>query len=153
MVRVVRFTVKRSEAAARRAPLALAVGGAVLAAGSVMAAPGLGLGALPGTAREGYAVRIVLPASHRTTSPAASPAAREAPLAEIAQAPEPIPSQAAEPVELAAASSLPVPTTARIAPRAKVPGVIALSYSLVGGANAGDAIEVEKSVTDRKSVV
>ena len=147
MFRVVRFTVKRSEAAARRAPLMLVVGGAVLAAGSVMAAPGLRLGALPGIAREGYAVRIILPPAQRATVLAATPAAREAPLAEIAQAPEPIPSQAAEPVELAAASSLPVPTTARTAPRAKVPGVIALSYSLAGGANAGDAIEVEKSVT------
>ena len=142
MFRVVRFTVKRNEAAVCRAPLTLVVGGAVLAAGSVMAAPGLGLGALPGIAREGYAVRIVLPATHRQASPSASPAAREAPLAEIAEAPEP--EETAAP---AAVATLPAPTTARTAPRAKVPGVIALSYSLAGGANAGDAIEVEKSVT------
>jgi len=36
---------------------------------------------------------------------------------------------------------------ARTAPRAKVPGVIALSYSLAGGANAGDAIEIDKPVS------
>ena len=147
MFRVVRFTVRRSEPAARRAPLALAAVLAVVAAGSVMAAPGLSLGALPEIARDSYAVRIVLPPVQRSTLLAASPAAREAPLAEIAEAPAPIPSTAAEPVELAAASSLPVPTTARTAPRAKVPGVIALNYSLAGGANAGDAIELDKPVS------
>ena len=147
MFRVVRFTVRRSDPATRRPPLALAAVLAVVAAGSVMAAPGLGLGALPGAARDSYAVRIVLPPVQRSTLLAASPAAREAPLAEIAEAPAPIPGTAVEPVELAAASSLPVPTTARTAPRAKVPGVIALNYSLAGGSNAGDAIELDKPVS------
>ena len=154
MFRVVRFTVRRSEAAARRAPLMLGVGAAVLAAGSVMAAPGLGLGlgALPGMASDGYAVRIALPETRRSLPLAATPAAREAPLAEIA-APavaeaEAAPAPEASPVALAVVSTLPVPTAART-PRARVPGVIALSYSLAGGANAGDAIEVEKSVTFR----
>ena len=148
MFRVVRATVRRSEAAARRAPLMLVVGGAVLATGSGMAAVGLGLGVLPGMARGGYAVRIVLPPAQRSIVLAATPAAREAPLAEIATTPpEPIPSQAAEPVELAAVSSLPVPNTARTALRTKVPGIIALSYNLAGGPKAGDAIEIDKPVS------
>ena len=146
MFRVVRFTVKRSEATARRAPLAIVALFCVIAAGSVMAAPGLGLGALPGMARDGYAVRFALPVAHHAAPISASPAAREAPLAEIAEAPEPVASEAPEAVELATASSLPVPTVARQA-RAKVPGIIALSYSLAGGANAGDAIEIDKPVS------
>ena len=145
MFRVVRFTVRRSEAAARRAPLMLAGFVAVVATGSVMAAPGL--------LRHDYAVRFALPEAHRavplTASATARPAARDAPLAESAAAPEPAPSPAPEPVEPAVASSLPVPTAARTALRGKVPGVIALSYSLAGGASAGDAIEVEKPVTFR----
>lgn len=141
MFRVVRFTVRRSETVARRAPLMLAAFVAVIATGSVMAAPGL--------LRHDYAVRFALPEAHRAVPLAASPAAREAPLAEIAAAPKPAPSPVPEPVELAAASSLPVPTVARTTPRTKVPGIIALNYSLAGGANAGDAIEVEKSVTFR----
>lgn len=36
--------------------------------------------------------------------------------------------------------------TVRADRRVKVPGVIPLNYSLAGGADAGDAIEVEKSV-------
>ena len=152
MFRVVRFTVRRSEAAGRRVPLMLGVGGVLLAAGGVMAAPGLDLGALPGIANDHYAVRIVLPTTHRSTPLAATPAAREAPLAEIA-APAVVEEEAApapetSPVAIAALSALPAPTAARM-PRAKVPGVIALSYSLAGGANAGDAIEVEKAVTFR----
>ena len=141
MFRVVRFTVRRSETAARRAPPMLAAFVAVIATGSVMAAPGL--------LRHDYAVRFALPETQRAVPLAASPAAREAPLAEIAAAPEPAPSPAPEPAELAVASSLPVPTVARTVPRGKVPGVIALSYSLAGGASAGDAIEVEKAVTFR----
>ena len=152
MFRVVRFTVRRSEAAARRVPLMFGVGGVLLAAGGVMAAPGLGLGALPGMTNDGFAVRIILPATHRSAPLAATPAAREAPLAEIAASAvadeEAAPAPVAPPVATAALSTLPVPTAARM-PRAKVPGVIALSYSLAGGANAGDAIEVEKAVTFR----
>ena len=147
MFRVVRFTVKRSEATARRAPLAIVALFCVIAAGSVMAAPGLGLGTLPGMARGGYAVRFALPVAHRSAPISASPAAREAPLVEIAETPEPVPSEVPEGVELAAASTLPVPTVARSGPRTKVPGIIALSYSLVGGANAGDAIELDKPVS------
>lgn len=149
------FIVKRSETAARRAPLALAVGVAVIAAGSVITAPWLGLGAMPRVSHDNYAVRIVLPPVDRaiamSASPAVTPAAREASLAEIAEVPAKAaePAVEAAPLALAAASSLPVPTATRSAPRAKVPGVIALNYSLAGGANAGDAIEVEKPVTFR----
>ena len=165
MFRVVRFIVKRNEVAGRRAPLALIALACVVAAGSVMAAPGLGLGGLPGLAtlpgmaREGYAVRIVLPAPDRARPIIASPAARKAPLAEIVEEtaaselvapsiepPAPPPTSAA-PIALAAVSTLPVPTLARNAARGKVPGIIALSYSLAGGANAGDAIEIDKPVS------
>lgn len=147
-----RFVVKRHETASRRAPWAIAAGSAVLIAGSVMAAPGLGLSGLPGIARDGYAVRFALPQSQRPSPSAATPAAREAPLAEIAAAAaseeEDAPIVEASPVAIAAMTSRPVPTVART-PRSKVPGVIALNYSLVGGANASDSIEVEKSVTFR----
>ena len=151
MFRVVRFTVRRSEAAARRAPLAVVAGLGVLVAGSVMAAPGLGLGGLPGIGRDDYAVRIVLPATHRSVPPAASPAAREAPFAQIAAEDAArdgvAPTVEPAPVALAVVSTLPFPTVARSGPRSKVPGVIALSYSLAGGANAGDAIEIDKPVS------
>ena len=146
MFRVVRFTVKRSEAAARRAPLAVVTLFCVIATGSVVAAPGLGLGGLPGMARDGYAVRFALPVARRPAPISASPAAREAPLMEVAKEPQPVPSEAPEALELSAASSLPVPTVARQA-RTKFPGIIALSYSLAGGANAGDAIEMDKPVS------
>ncbi len=142
-----RFTVRRSDTATRRAPLALATGLGVLAAGSVMASPGLDLSALPGLAHDGYAVRFVLPDSHDAAPLAASPAAREAPLAEIAAAPEPAPSEAPEPPTHAIASSLQVPAAKRTAPRPKFAGVIALNYSLAGGANAGDAIELDKPIS------
>ena len=147
MFRVVRFTVRRTDTATRRAPWALAAGLGVLVAGSVMAAPGLGLTGLPGIAREGYAVRFVLPAAHRSPPLAASPAAREAPLSEIAELPEPAPGESPAPPTLTAVATLPVPTVARTRPRSRVPGVIALSYSLAGGANAGDAIEIDKPVS------
>lgn len=148
-----RFTVKRSEAVARRTPLAVIALVCVIAAGSVVAAPGLGLGTLPGIAREGYAVRFALPVAHRAAPISASPAAREAPLVEIAKAPEPSTDEAPQPLALpstaalAGASAIPVPTVARVAPRRHVPGIIALSYSLAGGANAGDAIEIDKPVS------
>ena len=147
MFRVVRFTVRRTDTATRRAPWALAAGLGVLVAGSVMAAPGLGLTGLPGIARDGYAVRFVLPAAHRSPPLTASPAAREAPLIEIAELPEPAPGESPAPPTLTAVATLPVPTVARTAPRSRVPGVIALSYSLAGGANAGDAIEIDKPVS------
>ena len=142
-----RFTVKRSEATARRAPLAIVVTACVVATGSVMAAPELDLGALPGTARAGYAVRFALPVAQRAAPIAVTPAARKAPLGEIVEAPSPIGNEAPAIVELATVSTLPVPTVARTAPRGKVPGIIALSYSLAGGANAGDAIEIDKPVS------
>lgn len=142
-----RFTVKRSEATPRRAPLAVVALACAVAAGGVVAAPGLGLGALPGIAREGYAVRFALPSAHRAAPIAASPAARKAPLAEIVEAPQSIANEAPAIVELAAVSTLPVPPVARAAPRAKVPGIIALNYSLAGGAAAGDAIEIDKPVS------
>ena len=145
--RVVRFTVRRNDATTRRAPLALAAVLGVIAAGSVMAAPGLGLEGLPGIARDGYAVRFVLPAAHRSAPLSASPAERDAPLVEIAELPEPSPSESPAPTMLAVVSTLPVPTVARTTPRSRVAGVIALSYSLAGGAEAGDAIEIDKPVS------
>ena len=147
MFRVVRFTVRRTDTATRRAPWALAAGLGVLVAGSVMATPGLGLTGLPGIARDGYAVRFVLPAAQRSPPLAASPAAREAPLSEIAEVREPAPGESPAPPALAGVATLPAPTVARTKPRSKVPGVIALSYSLAGGANAGDAIEIDKPVS------
>lgn len=147
MVRVVRFTVRRNEATARRAPLAFAALFCVVATGSVMAAPGLGLG----MARDGYAVRFALPVAHRSAPISASPAARAAPLAEIAEkavtTEEATPQVESSPVALAVVSSLPVPTVARAAPPKKAPAIMALSYSLAGGANAGDAIEMDKPVS------
>lgn len=145
MFRVVRFIVRRTATNPRGAPRAFAAGLGVLAAGSVMAAPGLDFPALPGIARDGYAVRFVLPDAHRSAPLAATPAAREAPLAEITETSDAGDDPASAP--LAAASTLPVPTVARTSPRSKVPGVIALSYSLTGGAEAGDAIEVDKPVS------
>ena len=145
MFRVVRFTVSRSDTATRRAPWALAAGLGVLVAGGVMAAPGLGLNGFPGIARHDYAVRFVLPDAQNSVPLVASRAAREAPLSGNVQLPELSESQA--PDTPTAASTLPVPTVARSAPRSKVPGVIALSYSLAGGANAGDAIEIDKPVS------
>ncbi|MDP3674875.1 MAG: hypothetical protein Q8R44_07245 [Novosphingobium sp.] len=145
MFRVVRFTVRRITPVRSRAPWAFAAGLGVLAAGSVMAAPGLDFSALAGMARDGYAVRFVLPDAHRSAPLAATPAARQAPLAEITETPDAGDNPASAP--LAAASTLPVPTVARTSPRSKVPGVIALSYSLTGGAEAGDAIEVNKPVS------
>ena len=147
MFRVVRFTVRRTDATSRRAPLAIAAVLGVLAAGSVMATPGLGLGRLPGFSRDSYAVRFVLPDSQRAVALTDSAGLREAPLTAVAEAPEPEPSAAPEPAQVAAASTLPVPTAARAALRSKVPGLIALSYNLSGGAAAGDAIEVDKPVS------
>jgi hypothetical protein len=141
----VRFTITRSERAARRAPLAVVAMSCVIAAGSVMAAPRLAM--LHEFTNDHYPIRFVLPVARPAAPPAADRAGmRKTPLAEIAQTPQPLPTPAAASVELAAAPSLPVPTVTR-APRAKVPGVIALSYSLAGGANAGDAIEVDKPVS------
>lgn len=145
MFRVVRFTVNRPDATARRAPLMIAVGLGVLAAGGVMAATGLEFSALPGMAREGYAVRFALPDSQRMVS--LTDSAPEVPQVEIAEAPEPEPVDAPEPAQVAATSTLPAPTVARAAERSKVAGVIALSYSLAGGAESGDAIEVDKPVS------
>lgn len=140
-----RVTIRRTVATTRRAPWAFAAGLGVLAAGSVMAAPGLDFPALPGMIRAGYAVRFVLPDAQRSAPLTASPGAREAPLVEIAEALQPAPSESPAPTTLTAASTLPV--AVRTAPRAKVPGVISLSYSLAGGANAGDAIEIDKPVS------
>ena len=147
MFRVVRFTVRRTDKTSRRAPPAIAAALGVLAAGSVMATAGLGLAGLPGLARDDYVVRFVLPDSQRAAALTESAGVREAPLTAIAKALEPQPSAAPEPAQVAAASTLPVPTAAPAAPRSKVPGLIALSYNLSGGAAAGDAIEVDKPVS------
>jgi hypothetical protein len=157
----VRYTVKRNETAAHRASLVLLAFVGVVAAGGVMAAPGLDLRAISGLAHEQYAVRIVLPTTHRAVANTASPAGRRAPLIEP-EAASPASDEvapvieaavvspvvvASAPVALAAPSTLPVPTVARAAPRGKVAGLMRLSYNLAGGAEAGDAIEIDKPVS------
>jgi hypothetical protein len=126
-------------------PATVALVLATLAAGGLVAAP---RGALPGTG-DGYAVRFALPAADPSVRLAATPARRQAPLDVLAQAPLPDAAEPAPPevVASAAATTLPVPNTARPAARGKVPGVLALNYSLAGGPRAGDAIEVEKPLS------
>ena len=159
MFRVVHFTVKRSEATRRRAPLAIVALAGVVVAGTVMAAPGFGFDALPGIARDGYAVRFVLPATKDWAAISATPTARTAPLTQIATdeaasddslptTGEPVVTATEiAPVALAAVSTLPVPTVARAARLGKVSGIIALSYSLAGGSDAKDAIEIDKPIS------
>lgn len=130
MYRVVRLTVRRRDAA-------VAALGFVAGAG-VMAALWLDGSGFPGLARAGYAVRFALPAAHPA---AAGPATRAA----LADAPGPLPGET--PGGIALGSGLTAPTAASATPRSKVPGVMALSYSLAGGANAGDAIEIDKPVS------
>ena len=115
---------------------------ATLAAGAHLAAPRSGLIG----AGEGYVVRFALPAAHPSQRLAATPGRGQAPLEGLADAPQPDVAEATAPVAVAsaAATALPAPTAAR---RAKVPGVIALSYNLAGGPQAGDAIEVDKAVS------
>ena len=140
-----RIRLTRLEPRSRRAPAVVALVLATVAAGGLLAAP---RGSLPGTG-EGYAVRFALPAAHPSKRLAAQPARRQPPLEVLAQAPLP---DAAEPpppvvVASAAATALPVPTTTKPVPRGKVPGVMALNYSLAGGPRAGDAIELDKPVS------
>jgi hypothetical protein len=145
-LRIVHFLVKRAQPGSRRVRWALLAGMAVLAAGGGIAAPGLGFAAMLGMPRDGYAVRFALPVARRVEPLPASPAARTATLAGIATPPPVAPVAEASPVALAAVTALPAPTAAR-ARLSKVPGVIALNYSLAGGANAGDSIEVDKPVS------
>ena len=114
---------------------------ATLAAGAHLAAPRSELSG----SREGYAVRFALPAAQPSQRLAATPGRGQAPLEGFADAPQPDVAEvtATAPVAVASAA-LPAPTAAR---RAKVPGVIALSYNLAGGPQAGDAIEVDKEVS------
>jgi len=121
-----------------------ALGLAVLAAGGLSAAPAVDLAWRFGPS-PGYAVRVTLPAARPDAPFVAEPSAREAPLEVIAAVPSEPAAISAPPIELAAAQS--APSAPPRALRAKVPGMIALSYSLAGGANAGDAIEVEKPVS------
>ena len=126
----------------------------MIAAASLAAVAGAGLVAAPldgvRVASDGYAVRFILPVN-RAAEPVAKPSAREAPLAILAEA---VPVAGGEAVPVAVASApptLPAPTAARPTPRGKVPGVISLSYNIAGGANAADAIEVEKLVSIGKT--
>lgn len=82
-----------------------------------------------------YAVRLTLPASPPDTPdrPIAVNRLALAPAIDQAEAESPTP------------DAEPSPTAS--APRSKVPGMMALRYSLAGGAAAGDAIEVEKPVS------
>ena len=102
------------------------------------------------TQSEGYALRFALPAAHPQVPAQGAPGAGSVPLDVLAEAPgatDPEDAEAEPPLALASATALPVPTSTRVTPRSRVPGVIALNYSLAGGAKAGDAIEVEKPVT------
>ena len=131
------WTITRGEPARRRR-----LGGAlVLAAAALAAVPVLaGNFALPGlNAARDYAVRIVLPVARTNAPLRAEPGVRKPP-AELSM-PESAPS-AAGATELAVAAS--PPATGR--PRAQIPGVIALKYNLSGGAEASDAIELDKPV-------
>ncbi|MCA1661212.1 MAG: hypothetical protein LC648_03195 [Novosphingobium sp.] len=146
-----RFTLSRREQKPKRAAIAAALGLGVLAAGGLFAAPGAtarwGLPALSLPAGEGYAVRFTLPSRQQTPS-AATPGAREAPLAVLGGAVA-TPEDADPEREVAVASALPAgpqPTVVRPGPRSKVAGVIPLAYSLAGGADADDAIAVEKPI-------
>ena len=141
-----RFTLTRQERRQGRATLALAGALSVLVAGGLFAAPGgaegwrISMASL--TTQEGYAVRLALPAARKAKVDTAAPSARDAPLAELDEATADKSEELAEEPE-----KLSVPTAPRLGSRAKVPGLIPLNYSLAGGADAGDAIEVEKSVT------
>lgn len=151
MVTIARFTVRRSRIAARRAPLAVVAGLALLIMGSIFAAPLLsGVAALEGPRakrRNAYAVRIVLPQTDRLRPAAASQAAPTSPLDEMAQAPQILRNAAPAPTAVPAPMGVPAPPVARAASHAKVAGVLALNYSLAGGANAVDAIELDKPVS------
>ena len=129
------WTIVRSERAPRRRlGAALLLGAGALAAVPVLAG-NFDLSGL-GAARD-YAVRIVLPASQRQAPLRAEPGVRAEP-AELS-APEVAPTAAAE-TELAATATSPNGS------RQRIPGVIALKYNLAGGAEASDAIELDKPV-------
>lgn len=99
-------------------------------------------------APDGYSLRIALPVSRAAPPRETAAGALSAPLEAIGEAPSSsVRESDAAPVVAVAETSLPTPIAARPANRSKVPGVIALSYNLAGGAGAGDAIEVEKQVT------
>ena len=144
-----RFTLTRQES--RRAKTTLAIAGAltVLATGGLLAAPGGSEGwRIPMasvTTRDGYAIRLALPAARRTRADTPAQGARGVPPAELDETPAGKSEGLAAVAE--APEKLPVPTAPRLASRAKALGVIPLNYSLAGGADAGDAIEVEKPVT------
>jgi hypothetical protein len=135
--RFVRWTVRREQAGRERWWAAAA--GACL----VLAVPVLA-GNLPPTmarmaAARDYAVRIVLPAARNDAPLRTEPGARKPP-AELSD-PDVETTTPAE-TELAVVAS----PVAKAAPRARMPGVIALDYNLSGGAQAGDAIELDKPV-------
>lgn len=144
-----RLTLRRRERGRGRATLVAAGALAMLAAGGLLAAPGGAerwriLGAsLP--LKDSYAVRIALPTAREASARGVAPGAREAPLAEfentLADKPDELAAVAVEP------EMHPEATVVRVGSRGKVQGVIPLNYSLAGGADAGDAIEVEKPVT------
>lgn len=96
------------------------------------------------------ALRFVLPAAPAGAETVLAPGNRPAPVEALSAAPQ-IPDGDAQPdeePEQLAAASVPVPTTvAAPAARAKVAGLIPLSYNLAGGAKSGDAIEVDKPVS------
>jgi hypothetical protein len=121
----------------------------VVAAGSVMAAPRIDFSTF--TSATPYPVRFVLPDARSGADQA--PGTNGGSLARIAEAVEPnsaevsTPMAEASPPALAVVSEIPVTLAVkRSPPRNKLPGMIALHYSLTGGAEAGDAIEVDKPV-------
>jgi hypothetical protein len=150
----VQWRIRRGGRRGRRWALPLLLGAAALvagpvAAGSVSLSPSLPL-LTPD--RETYAVRIALPQVwERRTERAPAPAKPRDPLP-VAEAVSAEPGEAAAPPRpderLAALTSPPPPSRpAGRAKAARMPGVIALRYSLAGGAEAEDAIEVAKPVT------
>ena len=143
-----RLTLTRHESGRGKAALAATGALSLLAAGGLLAAPGettdWSIPAISLSAPDRYAVRIALPTARQQVD-AADPGLREEPLAELEQASA---DQAGEATAVASApATLSEPMAVRPDRRAKALGLIPLNYSLAGGADAGDAIEVEKPVT------
>ena len=140
-----RLTLTRQERGRGKAALAVAGALTVLAGGSLLAAPGGSAGwpiSLSGP--DGYAVRIALSAPRQRAADATVAGTRKAAFDELNSAPA---DQTDEPIAIASAPvALPTSAAARPDRRTKALGLIPLSYSLAGGADAGDAIEVEKPV-------
>ena len=89
-----------------------------------------------------YTVRLVLPSPGRERPLRAGPGVRRVPAEPSAKQASGAPPPATE----APPSTAPV-ATAVAKPDARIPGIIPVKYNLGGGAEAGDAIELEKPVS------